>query len=337
MLLAFVAVALVMAQRYQPRFLFFPAHTFHLGLLFFTAGHLATVRRGAREKLLFLRSELWTKLGLFYAVNALAAAATLLLVRAGHPPGGPVPSLATGGAALSSLGQFLLAPFGAGEGYALLQPGWILVQLFVVSVCFQLACVSTHRLYLGGLMLAALLAALALLGEHDASASGPLLLAGRTAFAGLFYLFGYLIKTSGERVRKRLTAPAVAVWGFLAVDALAAHFGNLAYRLELGSLGNARPLVPLLTTAALVVLLYQLANYAARVVGERSALLEVGRASLAILLCLSSLCFAADALVRSDNLNRTWLLSVVPALALPVLGQRALGRLLKRPLRGVLA
>lgn len=346
---AFAVVSLVLAERYQPRFLFFPVHGFHLALVFFAAGHLATAEQGLRARLSRVLAGARANLGGYYALSLLFGLATLLLTAAGLPPGGALPALAPAGAALESIRSFALAPFGAGEAYALFRPGWILVQLFVVGALFQLAGLAAHRLLLGGALAAALVATLALLG--DGGAEGPALFAGRTAFAALFYLLGFAAKSASETVRRWLTAPAAAVAGFLAADALYAWSGPLVYRLEAGSLGKGPPLATLLATAALVLLVYQLAWFAAGLVGEGSALFALGRASRAVLVWHPSAFFATNcvflllglvsreqlSVALSHDLNRTWLFYLVPALALPVLGQRLARRLLGRPIGGVLS
>lgn len=342
-LLGFAALSVVMAHRYQPVFLFFPVHAFHLGLVFAAAGHLA-VAAPARDLPTRLRSEALSWFGLAYAANLGLALLTLGLYRAGLSPGGAVPSLASAEAALGSLRTFLLAPLGLAEGYALFQSAWILGHLGLASVLFQLLARAQSRAVLGSALLGSSLAAAALLDQGGSG--GPLLLwAGRVAFALAFYLAGHLLATASEVVRRRLLAPAATVVCFLCADALGAAFGGLGYDLDRGTLGGRPGFVSILGTAVLVLLVDQLAHHAARIVGDRSALLAIGRSWRAILIGHQAAFFAtncafvllgalkADQLsgTSSFNLNKTWLLYLIPALALPVLGRRAAARLAKRP------
>jgi|GEM_PF-1789457 len=320
-LLGFAALALVMAYRYQPIFLFFPVQAFHLGLIFFAAGHLAEPAKSG-ELLRRLAHDARSWLGLCYAANLVAGVLTLLLIYLHLDPGGPSPD---------SIFDFFLGPFGCAEPYALFQPAWILIGIFFASAVFLVLAQVGNRLVIGATMLVSTGIAIVLC-KGTAANTGLSLLAGRTAFAVAFYLGGALVKTANEQTQQRLLSPTAAVLLFLIADVLGVNFSGLAYRLGQGSLGS-HSAAALLGTAAIVLLLYSLANQAARIVGERSFLLALGRSWHAVLVGMSAAFFATNAIFlllgfidreqlpvsSSFAINKTWLFYLIPALALPAL------------------
>ena len=82
-MLAFAAVAVVMVDRYQPRFLFFPVQAFALAWIFFTAGHRSVVREGLRARLREVGDGARALLLPYCVWDLAAAVATWLLARAG--------------------------------------------------------------------------------------------------------------------------------------------------------------------------------------------------------------------------------------------------------------
>jgi hypothetical protein len=336
---AFAALAVVMAVRYQPVFLFFPARAFFVGLFCFAAGQAALLPVGAGPggALSRLRAEARSWLGLLYGASLAAALLAAVLGRAGVPVGGAVPSFAAGAAALESVKVFLFSTFGFGEGYALLPAGWLLAQGFLASALFLALGLLRSRLALT--LGVALCAAVSLVAVDDVAA-GPLrLLLGRTGYGLGFYLLGHLLATASERTRALLLSPGAMVASSAAADALGALFGAPLDPLEPALLATGG-LAPLLRAAALVLLVWQVAHHAARIAGERSALLPLGRAARVVVAAQSILYFACTALfalagqVDRAHLtaafmfepNRTWLLYLGAALLLPSLAVRALSR-----------
>jgi fucose 4-O-acetylase-like acetyltransferase len=337
-LLAFSALAVAMAYRYQPVFLFFPARSFHLGLFFFAAGHLAQAPMDGRHALSLLRRQARTLLVPLYGASLCAALAALWLSHAGYAPGGAVPSFESGTAALESLRALLVWPLGFAEGPALLAPGWLLAQAFLAGALFLGLSLLRNRLALWAALLLSAGAALALFGEDFSGLFG--LLAGRAAYALAFYLAGALVKSAGEPARERLLSPLAMVASFAAADVLGALFGTPVDPLEPGLFATGVGPAALLRSAAQVLLVYQLAAQAARIAGERSLLFGLGRASGAVLLWQSAAFFAVTGLFALAGKvaraqaqpgfmfepNKTWVLYLGAALLLPPLGARLLRR-----------
>jgi len=325
--LGFAAVAAVMAARYQPAFLFYPVQAFSAGFLLLAAGFSAPAERRPA-----LRAAGWTA-GLAWAGTAAAGAVAMVLARAGLPPPGAIPS---GAAELA--GQALLAPLGLGAAPGLFPAGWRLAAAAAgLGLCAALR--PPPAAAWAGAGAAALAAVIA--GGDGPQAPGPRLLAARLAFALAFCLAGAALRGSGEALRRRLRAPALLAGGFVLVDLLAVSGGGLGSRIEAGSLGASPPLA-LATTAAIALMGWVVAGYAAEVVPARSALLAVGRAWRALLALHAAVFFAVDLgfvaagllsagdlpdAARTFKLDRFWLLYLVPAVALPALAAWAAARL----------
>ncbi len=326
----FAVVAVVMATRYQPAFLFYPVHAFAAGFLLLAAGFAGPTQR--REG---LRAAASTA-GLAWAGTAAAAAAAMALAGAGLPPPGKVPADAADLAATA-----LLAPLGLEAAPGLFPAGWLLAAA-AAGLALSAALRPAPALAWSGAAAAALAAVVA--GGDGPQAPGPRLLAARLAFALAFVLAGAALRGAGDAAR-RLRAPALLAGGFVLVDALAVNGGGLGSRIEAGSLGASPPLA-LATTAAIALMGWSVAGYAAEVVPARSALLAVGRAWRAVLALHAAVLFAVDLgfvaagllaagdlpdAARTFKLDRFWLLYLVPAVALPALAAWAAGRLRRRP------
>ncbi|MFO0581990.1 MAG: acyltransferase family protein [Anaeromyxobacter sp.] len=322
--LGLAAVAAVMAARYQPAFLFYPVAAFSAGFLFLAAGFAAPRGRSA----LLGAAGRWAAVA--WAGAALAVVLAVPLARAGLPPPGAIP-----GGAGEGLLQAALAPLGLASAPGLFPAGWVLAAAAAGLALFSVLAPAPGRASSAwiGAATAALVAAAAG-GDGRLEPGGQLLLA-RLAFALAFLLLGAALAASPALAR-RLRAPAVLVGGFLLVDTIAKNGGGLGYAIERGSLGGS-PGLALVTTAAIALMGWSLAGYAAEVVPPRSALLAVGRAWVAVLALHAAVLFLVDlafvgagllaaadlpTAARTFKLDRWWLLYLVPAIGLPVLRLR---------------
>ena len=220
----------------------------------------------------------------------------------------------------------------------LFSSAWIVSSLFAAGALFQFACLAPRWTAAAAVALVALLCVLAPGPGGPESAEGLALLARRTTFALFFHACGYVVKSAPGQLRAALASPGAAVLGFAAAEVLSANTGMPAYGLDPGNLHGAAGLARLACTGAIVLLLFSLSHFAARMVAEGSALLATGRAFLPILIAHPAVFLAVNAaligagllpsealadLGFSPALNQTWLLYFVPAIAVPVLFQRA--------------
>jgi fucose 4-O-acetylase-like acetyltransferase len=338
-------VFVVMGHRYQPEWLFFPAYTFHMALFFFISGMLARVQPGLPAKLRFLGKKSRTQLLRYFQYNLFFAAVTWLLSLAGVPLGYAVPSFESKAAALQSVRDFFVVPFLDGHQYHLHAAAWFLLQLYLVHIVFQLVIYSARRGFVLAMLALTLPVTLLLLHAGLARFDDWRMTGVRTAFAFLFFLAGYVVKSEEARLRPVLLHPAALVACFALVNVLAVNFGNIRYNIVLANIGNPRVWVPVLATALIVAMVYQVAWHLAGLLDEGAALLRLGRATLPILLWHFSVFFAINALLfamglvtkaqLSDNWfilqpKKTWLLYEVPALFAPLAIDRLLGRLRAR-------
>ncbi len=99
---------------------------------------------------------------------------------------------------------------------------------------------------------------------------------------------------------------------FVLVNALAINFGNVRYNIVLGNIGNQRVWVPLITTALIVAMVYQLSWHLAVVLDAEAWLIRLGRATLPILIWHFTVFFAINAvlfglgLISKKNLSDNW-------------------------------
>jgi hypothetical protein len=173
----------------------------------------------------------------------------------------------------------------------------------------------------------------ALTAGRAAIEPGPMLFIARTAFAVAFCALGRVVRGAPAAASSRLRSPTFLVLGFLAVDVIAANAGGLGGGIERGDLGPSG--AASLVTAALIALMGgTVASYAAEVVGERSALLAVGRAWRWILVGCAAVLFTLDVVAsfaglldasdlsraaRLLNMNRFWAPWFFTAIGLPTL------------------
>jgi hypothetical protein len=320
-------VALVMAATYQPAFLLYPAQAFSAALVFFVAGCELAMPVGRQAPTTLARLVV-----VAYGGTALASAGAGLLVRAGLAPGGPTPSFASGEAALGAARVILLSPLGLEQAPALFPAAWVLVAIALARAVLAGAAAVAGSFGVAGAGFLGALAALAA-AEPQGAGSGGQLFVARTAFAVAFCALGRFVHGVGEPTRRRLRAPVSLALGFVAVDALASS-GGLRSLVDAGALGPAS----LLTMTLVVLMAWAVASYAAEVVPTRSALLALGRTWVAVVAGHAAVAFLVElALVRAGalpgaalgsavpapELNRFWLICVVPALAVPAILARA--------------
>ncbi len=283
-------VFVVMGHRYQPDY------------LFFISGTLVRVQQGLPAKLRFLGKKSKTQLLRYFQYNLFFAAVTWLLSQVGVPLGYAIPSFASKTAMLQSLRDFLVVPFLDGHQYHLHAAAWFLLQLYLVHIAFQLVVYSARR----GLALAALAltvpVTLLLLRAGLADFDDWRMTGVRTSFAFLFFLLEYVLKSEQARLRPVLLHPAALVVAFALVNVLAVNFGNIRYNVVLGNIGNPRVYIPVLTTALIVAMVYQVAFHLSGWLNEGAALLRLGRATLPILLWHFSVFFAINALLFAAGL-----------------------------------
>lgn len=334
-LLGLAAVALVMANRYQPRFLFYPVHGFHLGLLFFGAGRLASAGDPTEARGRALGREAGILLGAFVLGTLVLGGASLALAAGGLAP----PGVEAGAPAPAALGRWLAAPFTGAAGPDLFPAGWVLVALAAAGALGRFAAAWP----VAG---PALLAALGVLGtvagadEASRAGDGPWVVLARTAFACLFVALGHLAGALSARARRALLSPGLGLAAFAAADVLAANTGGFAYALERGDLG-LHPGARLLVTGAIVLLVFQVTARLAPRLGERGALLALGRALPWVIALHAAVMFGLNlgvhlaGLVPAGDLaragfawrpNQAWLAYLGLGLALPAIFSSAAAR-----------
>jgi hypothetical protein len=318
-------VALVMAASYQPAFLLYPAQAFSAALVFFVAGCEFAMPVGRQAPTTLARLVV-----VAYGGTTVATAAAGLLARAGLAPGGPIPSFASGDAALGAARVILLSPLGLEQAPALFPAAWVLVAIALARAVLAGAAAVAGSFGVAG---AGFLGVLAALAAAEPQGAGGQLFVARTAFAVAFCALGRFVHGVGEPTRRRLRAPVSLALGFVAVDALASS-GGLRSLVDAGALGPAS----LLTMTFVVLMAWSVASYAAEVVATRSALLALGRTWVAVIAGHAAVVFlvelalvragalpgaALGSAVRAPELNRLWLFCVVPALAAPAILARA--------------
>lgn len=312
-------VAVVLLTRYQPAFLLYPVAAFALAFLAYAQGRAEAPDRG-------LAREAAAGLGLAWGGTAVAGGLARLLEPAGLSPGGPGLSLTP-----AALLDLALAPLGLAPPPALFPLAWVLVALVAARALLRL--VGAGPAGPAALSGAALLAT-ALAGGAGALEPGPRLLLVRLAFAVAFAALGRAVREAPPGAAARLRSPWLLALGFAAVDVIAASAGGLGVGIEVGALGPSGPAASLATTTLITLMAGTVAWYAAEVVGERSALLAVGRAWRWVLAAHAVVFFALDLgaarlglLAAGDlpraarvlNMNRLWVPYLAAAIGLPTL------------------
>lgn len=184
------------------------------------------------------------------------------------------------------------SPFLDGHQYHLYLAAWFILQLYLVHLVFQALLWSSRRRWVLLVLAATIPVTIWLLHKGLVNYSDARLTAVRTSFAFLFFLLGYVVKQEEAALKRVLLWPGTLVICFVLVNALAINFGNVRYNIVLGNIGNQRVWVPLITTALIVAMVYQLSWHLAVVLDAEAWLIRLGRATLPILIWHFTVFFA---------------------------------------------
>ncbi|KAF0814765.1 hypothetical protein IGB42_00820 [Andreprevotia sp. IGB-42] len=321
LMLAIGIIFVLMGHSHQPAFLFYPAYAFHMGLFFFISGYFFKPPVALAEKARFIARKSRTQLLPYLALLLLFGVLTQLLRKAGLNLGAEM-----------DMNSLVWGVFERADQFNLYLSAWFLMTLYLVNVVAAIAFgKQLGRNLVVMLVAAALFYQLLEMGKLNYGDWHLQLI--RCGFGFFFFGLGYLFRVFEAALKPLLLKPAALIGLFVLVNVLNVHFGNLSYSILLGNIGNELVWVPVLSTLAIILMIYAAAHFLAQICTEKSLLLLIGRNTFAIMiwhffafLLLNLLLFALG-LVKFEQLSdvyfryqpeKTWVLYLAAGLFIPI-------------------
>jgi fucose 4-O-acetylase-like acetyltransferase len=333
-MLAFGIIFVVMGHRFQPEPFFYPVYFFHMAFFFFISGYLAKVKLGFKNKLLFISAKSKNQLFRYYKYNLLFAIITLLFAGVGIKMGQSVPAFGSEAEILQTLKGFFIQPFTDGHQYHLFLAAWFILQLYIVHIVFQFICYIPNKKLIYTVFIILIPITLFLLQEGLEGYLDFRLTGIRTSYSLLFYMAGYIVKIEEEKIKKILLSPITFVICFIIVDIIMKNFGQRTTNIVIGDIGNTRVYIPIITTALMIMMLYQITHYVAKFIKDNSYIEKIGQSTYNIMIWHFTiflginLIFYSLGLITKENLsdnwkftykeNFTWLIYETLAICIPV-------------------
>ena len=265
-------IFVVMGHNYQPPNFFFPAYTFHMPLFFFISGYLFSVKTSFYEKGLFLKKKITTQLIPYFAFEMLFVLATLLLQRE---------DIFT--STNLSPRSLIIEPFYSGHQLPLIIPMWFLLQLFILNLVFQGIYWSNNRAFIlfSSIPVVAIGLYMAKIGLNGKS--GYELLAVRTCIAAIFFQMGIVVAMYKTIFSRTTQNPFVLFLCWMIVATAPAYLGVVDSVIVFGNVKNTKVLAPILTSAAIILIIFGLSQLAARAIDVKHFFFNIGRNSFWIM------------------------------------------------------
>ena len=156
----------------------------------------------------------------------------------------------------------------------------------------------------------------------------------RSLFGFCFFSLGYFFKIYESRIQKYETRPITCLFLFLISDALNTHIGDMSYTILFGTVGNKWVIAPIINSICIILLIYNITYYAAKVIKPNSIVHDIGAHSFAIMAFHFTFFFLVNVILYkfsyipfaalSDvyytyHKEQLWLVYQLPAICIPVL------------------
>jgi hypothetical protein len=337
------AIMLLMANVYQPRFLFFEAGSFVTAFIFFISGYIVDPNSKYTDRLLYSIKNTGSYLGLYFLFAVIFALITVILKKLNIPIYSFL-NFETASDTVYSIKMFLAYPFIGAEPNTLFQAGWILVYLWLINLAYSIISFSVKNVYSICIMFTAFLISAVLISNISADSENFNLFWLRFFFCLSFFMLGFTIKTLPERLHHMLIAPVSIVISYICAQILIGFWGLPIYKIEYGLFPDAPSIIILLVTTIIVLMLFQITYYLSKILSDTSYLISMGKSFIWILIsfefvkyCINIIFYAVGQVSFDDmlepnfvyNINKLWLLYFVPAIMIPVYLKRIASKLSK--------
>ena len=320
-MLAIGIIFVLMGHSYQPPFLFYPAYTFHMGLFFFVSGYFFKPKHFLKEKISFIIKKTKTQLIPYFLLLFLFGILTQVLRQFGINLGAEL-----------TLNSLFVDVLSRADQFHLYIPCWFLLTLYIVNITAVVIYGLNQRFNaLVFLASGCLLYYLLELGKGNWGDWHLEVI--RSGFGLFIFGFGYFFKIYEYKLNPLLLKPVSLAALYLLVNMLNVHYGNLIYTILFGTINNELVWVPMLSTMAIILMVYVIAYFLSLIVTENSLLILIGRNTLAIMVwhltafLLVNLIFLALGWVSLEKLSdvfyrfeieKTWMIYLIFGLFVPV-------------------
>jgi len=320
-ILAIGIIFVLMGHSHQPPFLFYPAYTFHMGLFFFVSGYFFKPMNLLEEKLKYIvkksTKQLIPYFLLLFLFGLLTQFIRLFDIRLGSE---------------MNVNSLFWDVFARGDQFNLYLSGWFLLTLYFSSITAGIIFIKNNYFNAAMfLIISCLLYYLLELGK-DNIGDGRLEVI-RSVFGLYFIGLGYFLRHFESKIKRILLNPSTMAALFVLVNILNVNFGNLGYSILLGNIGNELVWVPILSTMAIILMIYIASHFLAQITPDNSWLIMIGRNTFAIMVwhlfgffLLNLIFFALDWIPferLSDvyirfNIEKTWPIYLAFGLFIPI-------------------
>lgn len=321
-ILAIGIIFVLMGHSHQPAFLFYPAYTFHMALFFFVSGYFFKPMNQIKPKIRYILKKISKQFIPYFLLLLLFGFLTQILRSFGINLGAEM-----------NVNSLFWDVFARGDQFNLYLSGWFLLTLFFANVTAGILFTKNNYFNTAIFIVSACLLYYAL--EQGKNNIGDWHLEIIRSIFGLFFIeLGYFFKVYEETIKKYLLTPSAIIGLFLLVNVLNIHFGNLGYSILLGNIGNELVWVPLLSTMAIILMVYIASHFLAQITANNSPLLLIGQNTFAIMvwhlfsfLLLNLILFALDWIPfesLSDvyfrfEIEKTWPIYLAFGLFMPII------------------
>lgn len=323
-LLGIGIIMVVMGHSHQPPYLFFPPYFFHIALFFSITGYFFEIKEGVQEKWKYLVKKTRTQLVPYFCFSFFFGLLTWALKKYDINLGDPL-----------NFHTLLIRPFIDGHSFYLFSPAWFLLNIYCLNIFAQIVFLKNTKPWRMFWWVLAPIVALFLLQKGLTHYLDWRLFIVRSSFGFLFFSFGMILRFYEEKIQKYLLSNWFLIGNYLAVIYLNTYFGNIKYSIVWGSVENNLVLVPILSTMAILGILYKLSFHIAKAVKDDSLLVRLGRNSFSIMVWHLSVFFLinvglfAFSVIPKEKLSvvffqykliQSWIWYLIPALLLPLYG-----------------
>jgi fucose 4-O-acetylase-like acetyltransferase len=322
-MLAIGIIFVVLGHSFQPAYLFYPAFSFQIALFFFVSGYFFKPQTSLINKYILFRKKSINQLLPYFALNALFAIITILLRTQGINLGADI-----------NFSSFFITPFLRADQFLLFIPAWFLINIYIINVIATV--LYSKNLYINMVIVAITCVVVCpLLKMEVGNWADEWKVSGIRIVAGFFFFsLGFVFKIVEPVLKKFILNPVTIVLFFIIINILNTNFGDITYNLLFANIGDKNVVVPIITTLCIILIVYIISYHLSNILKEKSIVYLIGQNTYSIMVWhfasfyLVNCCLYFFKIIPFSELShhdflycveKTWLLYVVPGLAIPIL------------------
>ena len=290
-------IAVVWGHNFQPPYLFFPPFYFHLALFFFASGYFFRPKITIKNKLQYSLKKVRSQLLPYFLLNIVFGLVTMLVRPMGIDLGSDL-----------NLQTMFIVPFGRGDQFALYLAAWFVFNLFFVNILAIWIYRKSVKANVAFIALAFVLMLVSFkIGAAEDSSMWLTFIC--RSFVGFgFFSLGYLLRLVEPKIQQFIVEPINIVVLYVIVNFLEVNYGDLSQHILSSRVNNSIVIIPVISSISIILLVYIVAYYGAKVLKEGSLVYQIGRYSYAIMVWHFTFFFLVNTVL--------YFLSVIPLSAL---------------------